>query len=625
MIISFSVGTQLIFSPQKVSKWVKKAVMNLEIRGFAKEDIKITFDKAQTTVVGSLSHPVGIRVKNLVVELNKGCEQYIGVFDRVVVPFHLSKAFKKEIDLGLIRLSGGAFTKSNTCAPDPVAETAPVVYAKTKAKRKTKKQFEQRWIRAVQRLSELELSFVKNESDNVSLEGVLIYDFKINLNEDSENFLFIERLKTLFGSGDVIARSDVDATLNFNGGETNVEGNIKAHQEFLSLNLELKEKEGSVKIKSTVYKATAEASFRGETKIEVSNLPLSIVSRFQKLKLIGLNLRKTWLNFTVDIKTNDRSLNANLTSFQTAGDFGSLLLASDQLSASWSLSKTKWSQKNPVEVKLNEISIGDIVAVKSRKKARGVFGDFGKFSAFLKLTDFKNLKGEFETKDFSVLFRSMGKSAYQKAKSATGLIDYTIDEKLSFSLNSVEFVEGGFEGLIKLNYNFNTKNLTTTFKVPHLKLNDSISKGLFNFKLTDGFEISGNGVMSKNMFMEKDEQNAKRTGKLFFKLKTKEVKFKNLEMSGFQSDCNLSVSLLNCDLLLENMEVSQKFAEITKLKSLKYKKLKSRDLSFQHNELKFSLQNNTGADFKFYWEKERGLLITPPGVGGQAVSLRDLD
>jgi hypothetical protein len=73
------------------------------------------------------------------------------------------------------------------------------------------------------------------------------------------------------------------------------------------------------------------------------------------------------------------------------------------------------------------------------------------------------------------------------------------------------------------------------------------------------------------------------------------------------------------------MSISQKLAEASKLQHQNFTNLKSKDFSFQHNELKFNFRDSLGNGFKFYWEKENGLLMSTHKAKELVVKLRDLD
>ncbi len=636
LVLFFTVGTQFIFSSQKVSGWVKTAVSKVKIEGVEEEGLKVTFDKAQVTVLGSLSYPIGVRIKNLKIEVTKGCETLKGQIGTVVVPFHFRKALKEKLSLGLVRLSNSRFETSNTCAvgnllqEKKLNEVVQEGFANSDKKMVSsgKAPIEKRVIQFLEKISRINMSFVKTESGDLRSEGLLIYDLHFKIDEEKE--LLVERFKVLLGKGDLVARGEWNSELILPEGVSSLFGEFKISKDLVEAKLSAKEKEGRLELSLHVPRRESLEEKEGVANLnfKARDFPLSIASRFKKFKLAGLNLRKTWIDLDFETKVSLHRIEAVVSKFKAHGDFGGLNLGVEGLKASWadiSLGKGTWRQFAPSEFKLSDVSLEEIISLNPKKRVRGVFGEFGKFSAFLKFENLNSLSGEFETKDFSIRFRSMGKAVYQKARHARGRLGYVIDEKLFFILDEVDLVEGAFEGFIKLEYKFTEKLLHTKFDVSHFRLNPKIPEDLFNIKIKEGIQIFGEGQALKTAFTEGlSTKEHVSPGNLQFMLKAEGVDFKHWSLSGVAANCGLDESELKCSLSSEELKLSEGFAQKAKIKKRSYENLRTKNFSYENQKLLFDLGNHD-SQFFFEWTKKEGLGFYPNGYEGLSVKTRKLD
>ncbi len=615
IIIFLVVGIQLVFSTDKVSGLVRSSISEFEIEGFEKEDIKIEFEKAQVTVLGSFSYPFGIRIKKLNVELKKDCKKYHGAFETVVLPLHLMKAMDKEIELGLIRLSSGDFKVSNECDSTKIAKKSD--------KKALKKSSEKKIIKVIEKISKFDLSIVKNSSDELRFLGILIYDVGFQIDEGKE--FVVDRFKALLGTGELVAGGEWSSKLVFPEGITDITGNFKVSEKAVTAEVRLKEKEGRLGVNGHISRGElAEQQDLAQFEVVIKDFPLSIASRFKEFNLAGMNLRKTWLDLDAGVKIFQEKIFFNINSFKTHGDFGDLELGGDGFQALWTRGG-EWVQPRKAEVKLSEISLEKIIAINPKKKARGVFSEFGKFNAFLSFENLNSLSGDFETKDFSILFRSMGKAAYQKAKYARGKLGYILDEKLFFILDEVDLIDGDFEGFIRLDYSYADKALNTKFDMPHFKLNPKISEGLFKMKIEEDLKIYGEGQVKKSVFVDSEsDQEAISSGNLQFMLKTSKVDFKHWDLSNVSVNCGLDESELKCKVGADSLQFSDSLLKESGAFKKKYGRVDSEEFSYKDEKLLFNLKSSD-SKLLFDWTREEGLSLYPNGYGGRAVKTRQLD
>lgn len=628
LVIFFPVGIRLMFPQEKVSGWVRAAISKVEVEGVEGRDVKIEFDRAQTTVLGSISYPFGVRIKNLSVEIKKNCKLFKGKFGTVVLPFHFRKAVRKKIELGLVRLQDGSFEVSNFCEGTPLQKVqleSEKAVLKPKVVR-SKKHFEEQLVKAFSSVATVDLSFLKTDSGDLRSKGLLVYDFSINVGEGKE--LLVDRFKVLFGKGDLLARGEWSSELILPEGVSGVTGEFQVSKNLVDIKARLKEKEGLLSINLSIPRRELGEDrnlLLGNLEMTVKDFPLSIISRFKKLKLAGLNLRKTWVNLNVKMGASLDKISVDVEELKAHGNFGSLELGRKGLGLLWGGGKAKWSQPEKAEFKLSEVILEEIISINPKKRVRGVFGEFGKFNAFLTFENLNSLNGDFETKDFSVLFRSMGKAAYQKAKRARGRLGYVIDEKLFFVLDEVDLVEGAFEGFIKLEYDFANKFLHTKFDIGHFRLNPQILKELFKIEIMEGFQVLGEGQSLRRAFTEEDKVK-KRTsrGKLQFMLKSTEVKFSQWGLTDIAANCGLDESELKCSLSAEALSFSDKLSGAIKMTKKYHKNLRTQSFLYKNQKLEFDLGNKESKIY-FDWTKSEGLGVYPKGYSGISIKTRSLD
>ncbi len=615
LVIFFIVGIRTVFSSQKIGDWVETAVTNYILEGFQKENINIEFEKAQTTVLGSISYPLGIRIKNLKIEFKKDCDLYEGSFKTVVLPLHFMKVIRKEIELGLVRISDGTFKVVDTC----------FLKENVKHSKKTPMKpndVEEKFTKIIKKISHLDLSMLKDSSNKLRFLGVLIYNFKFYFGVEKE--FFLDRFKILLGTGELVAGGEWTAKLISPEGVAELTGSFKASEQTIKMRANLKEKEGRLSVQASILRKNTDEL--AQFNVTVSDFPLSIVSRFKKFNLAGLNLRKTWINLNLNLKVFNEKIFVNVDEFKTHGDFGNLELKANGFQALWSSGDKdfKWTQFKKAEIKLSDISLEEIIGIKPKKKARGVFGEFGKLNAFLTLENLSELKGDFEMKDFSILFRSMGESAYQNAKHARGKLGFIFDKKLFFILNEVDLVDGDFEGFIGLEYSYIDKNLYTKFEIPYLKLNAAIFEELFKIKFRDKLEINGEGQALKTVFTGGKLTEKKPLGNLHFILESSSVDLEEWGLLSVRANCTLNGSELQCKLQAKELNFSKKL--LKKLKVLKsfYEEVKSDSFAYKEGILLFNLKNKNSNLF-FRWTKEQGLSLYPNGYDKASIRLRNLD
>ncbi len=618
LVIFLFFGIQVVFSSQKVSGWVKSAVTNYVFKGFEKENINIEFEKAQSTVLGSFSYPLGIRIKNLKIEFKKDCDLYEGSFKVVVLPLHFMTAIQKKVELGLVRISDGTFKVINICPLKESAKTFKETFL-------TSNDAEEKFIKIIKKISNLDLSMLKDDSNKLRFLGVLMYNFKFYFGIEKE--FFLDRFKILFGTGELVAGGEWASKLISSEGISEVTGSLKISEKTIKMKTNFKEKEGRLSVQAFIFRKNKdEINDLARFNIIVNDFPLSIASRFKEFSLAGLNLRKTWINLDSIVKVFSEKIFVSVNEFKTHGDFGDLELKANGLQALWSKHKKdfNWTQSRKAEIKLSDVFLEKIISIRPKKKVQGVLGEFGKFNAFLILENLSELKGDFEMKDFSILFRSMGKSAYQNAKYARGKLEFIFNKKLFFVLNEIDLVGGDFEGLIGLEYSYVDKNLYAKFEIPHLKLNSTISKELFKIKFKEKLEINGQGQVLKSVFTGGKLGEKQHLGNLRFMLKSSAVDLEKWGLLNVIINCALNGLELKCRLGAKELNLSEKFLKKSKILKDSYKKVKSDSFSYKEGVLLFNLKNQNSNLF-FHWTKEEGLSLYPNGYDKASIKAKDLD
>jgi hypothetical protein len=278
--------------------------------------------------------------------------------------------------------------------------------------------------------------------------------------------------------------------------------------------------------------------------------------------------------------------------------------------------------KETTRFKLQDIDFFKVLSLRPQKKFSRFFGDFGKFNAIVDFKSTEVFEGDFETKDFSVLLRSMGKKVYQKVKFARGSLSFEKRKKLSFALEELALKDGDFEGFLKFDYDYTKKNIYADFDLSHLRFAPEITKGLFNVDLVGNLELKGKGFVSKKNLTSRTSSKTI-NGELDIQISSEGVASKHWGFKKMKSDCSMVQSKFNCKLGVGEFFLSEALSEKMKASSQKFTDLKSREFSFQNKKLVLKLRNSR-ADFDFDWSPRKGLMILGSDAE-EVVSIRSLD
>lgn len=611
--------SQVFFSSKIVSSHVEEVLLKSKLK---EKGIEVSFSKASATFVGSFSHPIGIRIRGLNLSFVSSCKKYELKSETLVLPFHLKKLINNKISLGLLRLSDADFQVEENCGSKAVASSE-----RKKRAKKSKKSLEGKILKFVQKIQKSNLLPLKNKESEFKYAGLLIYDLKIPF---KGGYYFIQRFKTLFGSGDVEAKGEWRSSLSFENtkeasgkkpSKIDVRGEFSYAKELIKSEITLKEKESLIDIKLSIPRVKTDL-VRKETQALVSlkTVPLSFFSKLQKLKLAGLNLRKTWVDADFSLGVNKDSLYLRPEGFKAYGDFGSVEMGHSQPLFKWT-AFSDWVLKEKTQFKFHDIDFFNVLSLNPQKKVSHFFGDFGKFDASVDLKSMKLFEGDFETKNFSILVRSMGKKVYQKVSFARGSLRFSNDKMLSFSLEEMGLENGDFEGFIKFDYDYATKEIKTNFDLTHLRFDPKITKQLFQVDVAGNLKLEGRGFISKSKLTRKNSKDF--AGSLNFEISSEGLAAKHWGLKKIATKCVMKQSDLGCDLNIGKLFLSEKLTDKLSLQEQNFSNLMSKTFAFKDKNLELKLSNRQ-SDFNFQWSRKKGLLLTSP-VSKETVSLRALD
>lgn len=565
---------------------------------------RLSFEKASFTLVSSLSHPFGVRLKGLSAEYKKDCKKHFLLVDTVVLPVKLLPLYREQkIDLGLIRFSDANFKSLDVCGSDSNSPAALEKIVKPNRETEIESKIEFKIISFFQKLKKINSEFLNSKQLKVKYKGLVVYDLELYLT--SEDKLFIDRFKALKGAGKLKYKGEWEAQLFLDDSKAKVSGEVVGHVDVLKALVFFKKKESELKLELNSF---TDQNKKDKVKLSLKSVPLSFLSRFFKeTDFAGLNLRKTWLESALEAEISKEDLVLQIKTFKIYGDFG--LIETDAADPDLVWKKNSWSLVDAIQLKLHKINFFEILADRPQKKMSQVFKDFGKFNALVKLKSLDRFDGDFETNDFSVSVRSRGRKAYQKIKSARGSLSYRKKKTLDFNLESVILEKGDFEGFIRLSYDYKNKNIKTNFDVQHLRFAPAVTTELLGLDKNQDFFIKGEGYISKTNLTKSDKR--KYTSELEFKLGSPLIKTLHWEAKKVISNCNLHKKILGCRLSLENLSLSKALSSGLKLKAQNLKKVKSTSFVYEDKHLR-SVLKAADQKLKFDWSSKEGMSFSTP-------------
>jgi|GEM_PF-6562828 len=485
VIIILAVGTQLVFSPQKVTSWVRKGLEDTGLKDKLREaQINIEFEKAQTTLTGSLLYPIGIRLTDTHFSADRGCKSYDTDFKSVVVPFGIVQLIKGEFKIGSLRFNKGQTTLTDSCLES----------------RKTTKSLDVKT--ANHHLEDKLIDFTKlfkeffetvNSKDNFfnKISGALVYDWSYTFkskskSKDKDVKLFIERLKIYSFEKELNFKSEAKGHLSFKKDKVGFHADLAVFEDNITLTSELKYKEGSLFINNFYQKDQ-----KPELKLSVEHLPLSILTSVFDLEAVVSKdfLRSSWLTSEQKITFADEGLTLETAAFDVETEDGKIQLSTQDLKATWLRDKKRWSIETPAKIALTKFKALDLLNVKLRKELKKVFNDFGEFDVSLNIKKDFSLDGTFTSKKQSVFLRSQGRVGVQNIISSKGQFDLDTSKNFTLTLNHVELEEGEFKG--KIVFSKNRKKTVIKPSILELKFNPGLWKDVFELKSVGAITFFG--------------------------------------------------------------------------------------------------------------------------------------
>jgi|GEM_PF-3519533 len=574
------------------------ADLKLEEKG-----LTLSFEKASVSLVGSLSHPFGLRIKDLDAEYTKDCNQYELSVGTVVLPLKVLSFYKSnKIDLGLVRLSEVELKHKELCAVKTPRFSGTKKSAPSELNRviRSKNKTEEKIVKLFSKIKKINTDFMNRKKSSFSIEGVFIYDFKLATKE--KNRLEVSRFKALLGAGELKYKADWSSKLYIEDLQASLKGSLVGYADRLEASLVLKKKESLLETQVVSY---LDFNQKDLVRLNFQSVPLSFISKLKSIDFAGINLRKTWLESSLDLEVSKSSLDLEISQFKIYGDFG--LIETDVNTPELRWAGESWGLSQPAQLRLQKINFFEILRERPRKKIAEVFKDVGHFNALVKLGSLDAFTGDFETNDFSVLIRSQGKKAYQKVKSAKGSLSFKKKEHLSFKLEDIDLEQGDFEGSVALIYDYKQKDIKTKFDIQHLKFNSKIAKELLLLEKDLDISLRGKGFVSKAKLTKPGDIDYR--SELQFEFGSASIASKSWAADQIASDCIVKNKILNCKLSIGELTVSDKLKVKLGLKLNKFTGFQSSFFSFE-NKVLVSKISNRKLSLDLEWRSEVGMSVS---------------
>jgi hypothetical protein len=584
----------------KLPSLLRAAVADLKLED---KGVKLSFEKATVTLVGSLSHPLGIRLKVLKAEYTKDCVKYNLEVETLVVPVKITPLYKNnKIDLGLVKVSAASLKNENLCDATLGNTANSPENKQKKIKKKTRQPFEKKIVGFFKNLKDFNKAFLKQSQTSLKYKGLLIYDLNVEAMGSSK--VYINRLKALRGSGDLKYKAEWDAELFIDESKASVKGELVGFEKSLNSVIFFRKKESELEVNLTSY---TDFDKTDKLSLNLKSVPLSYLSKIRNADFAGLNLRKTWLDSGFDIDVSEGFLQVKIKKFKIYGDFG--LVETDANSPVLNWDGGSWSLFEKTQLKFQKINFFEILADRPQKKMSQVFKDVGSFNALIKLESLDRFGGDFETNNFSVSVRSRGLKAYQKIRFARGSVTYKKKKSLSFNLEDVDLENGDFEGFIKFIYDYEKKEIQTKFNVRHLKFDPVVTKKLLGLSKDQDFSIKGEGFISKTNLTKKSKVNDQ--SELNFSMSSQTINTDHWSSEGMNSTCSLKSKTLNCQFELDRLIISKNLQEKLDLDKNDFKKVKSTSFTYQDKHLSVVMKSSE-QNIDVMWSSKQGLGVSTP-------------
>ncbi len=538
-------GTGLIFSPDKVSTWIKKGLNSADIKG-----LEVEFERAKTTWTGSFRHPFGVKITGVELKLKKNeCKTQKVNFKSLIIPFSITQALNKKVELGVLKAYGGSLSSDVTCVKSVLDKEKDSSKEKSKKNLELENRIENKILDFVLNLQEIK---ALEQRESFSLRGVLISDFEVFSSEHkgNEHSLYIDRIKVGVISLDTF-EGELQGAYAVKELETQKKHNIKLKGDFnidngsASFKIDGRKKEGifALEFKAPFWKSSDKKPF---AKITFKDFPVSSV-----VDIFGLDLkfskekkRASWLNCNLTSSFKSESISLKSSSCFIKGNLGNYNITSG-LDLDWE-DKKRWVLNKAIDVKISNVFLGDIYPVFGRRGPNGIFGEFGKLNIDLSVVSFDSAYAEFELRDFTILFRSKGVSSFQRGKSARGTGAIVSKDKFEFSIEEMDLENGEFEGSINGVFDLTKSEFELNFEIPHILLNPKIGKKLFQTEI-GFFELNGEG-----RFNYKDSLQ---DVKIVFGFD--EIKSKNWGLNKVKMPCVILNKTMDCRYSLTSLSLSQ--------------------------------------------------------------------
>ena len=543
VIIILAVGTQLIFSPEKVTTWVKAS---LEETGFTdklnESKIKIEFKKAQTTLTGSLLYPIGVRLNDIKVSADRGCDQYTSKFNSVVVPFGIFAILKGNFKLGTIKLSQGSTELSNVCKPQMVnAEAKPSSDSGS---------FEKSFLKFDYNFKKL-FQFLQHDDTSIQkVQGVLVYDWSyVERSKPADIKLTVDRFKVYNLKGQYILKGEWAGNIGFKKETLDFDGEVVVSEDEMSLSSELKYKEGKAYLNHT-YQRGQNSVFEAS----VDHIPMSIfVSLFSlEDRFSNSFLRASWLSFKLNIELLKEQIKGKLNSFDIKTEDGTMDLVSGEASGEWTKARSRWSLDKSIKFIFTNFKALNLLNVEVQKDLSKVLSNFGKFDLSLTIDERLSVKGAFESSGQSLSVRSGGRLGVQKILSALGDFTWGPDKDFEVRLNQMKLERGEFEG--EFIYTLNKNSTKLIADVRELSLDPDLWGEVFKVDNVGSLSLKGQAEVERGLEIGRREVVSQ------FTISLSQLAHKLWVLQNAIFDCAYS-EFLACNLRFSNLEPRAKLKE----------------------------------------------------------------
>ena len=607
VIIILAVGTQLVFSPEKVTSWVKSSLNETGLRDKLKEaKIKIAFKKAQITLTGSLLYPIGVRLNGIKMSADRGCKQYSTAFNSVVVPFGIVEILKGDFKLGTVKLSQGFTEETDVC--------------KTKTRSSSKASgaivgehyLEKRLLDFDKMFRELFQS-LQNEGASINkVQGFLIYDWSYT--ESTTVKLKVDRFKVYSLTGDFILKGDWSGSIGFKSENLDFDGEVMISEEHISLSSELKYKEGEALL-NYFYERGSNSSFQAS----VDNMPMSVFVSFFSFeqKFSTSFLRSSWLSLKLKLDLLQNEIKSELNSFDIKTEDGAIDLVSGKAQGKWSRVNRKWAFKKPIKFIFTNFKALNLLNLDVQKDLSKLFIDFGKFDLSLVVDENLNVEGVFESSEQGLFIRSGGRLGVQKIISFLGKFNWGLEKDFRLRIYQVRLEEGEFEG--EIIYTLNNQTTKLTADIRELSLNPDLWKEVFQVEFVGGLSITGEADIERKKKLGLREIASQ------FKVSLSQIEHKFWSLENAVFDCAFS-ELLSCNLKFSKLYPKSKLKKwleeerpelIEDLGNFGEMTLKDKVL-----ELRFFYKNSYTRRLSLNWSADQGPILVFPN--GSELNLRSL-